>query len=194
MVADRPAGEVTAEARRAGLDRVATLWASGKSAPMVIADAATDAAIGLINLQFEDDEVAKLAYSVFPEQRGRGIAPRAVRLVMGWALGELGLNRLLLEADEGNAASIRVAEKCAFQRIGTRLEDDGEHTTAVSSERRLTDGDQPTRWTALKRSTVTWTAAWRAAETSVSVRVRSGARKRRAKASDFLPSPICSPV
>ena len=128
---DRPAGEVTAEARRAGLDRVATLWASGKSAPMVIADAATDAAIGLINLQFEDDEVAKLAYSVFPEQRGRGIAPRAVRLVMGWALGELGLNRLLLEADEGNAASIRVAEKCAFQRIGTRLEDDGEHTTVV---------------------------------------------------------------
>ena len=29
---------------------------------------------------------------------------------------------------------------------------------------------------------------------SPSVRVRSGARKRRAKASDFLPSPICAPV
>ena len=35
-------------------------------------------------------------------------------MVSGWALGELGLSELILEADEGNAASIRVAEKCGF--------------------------------------------------------------------------------
>ena len=38
------------------------------------------------------------------------------------------------------------------------------------------------------------TAASRAAAVSSSVSVRSGARKRSAKASDFLPSPTCSPV
>ena len=37
-------------------------------------------------------------------------------------------------------------------------------------------------------------AASRAAAASPSLRVRSGARKRSAKASDFLPSPTCAPV
>ena len=46
----------------------------------------------------------------------------------------------------------------------------------------------PCRWTASS------TAASRAAAVSFSVRVRSGARKRSAKASDLRPSPTCGPV
>jgi len=120
------------KARAAGMTRVEEAWRSGHAAPLVIVDPATDDPVGLINLQFRNDDVATLAYSVFPARRGHGIAPHAVRLVAGWAFRDLGLTELLLETDEANAASIRVAEKCQFQRIGSR--------TALNSE-----GDEYTR-------------------------------------------------
>jgi hypothetical protein len=48
-------------------------WSSGAGAPFVIADAGDDRPLGLLNLQFGDDaEVASLAVSVFPAERGRG--------------------------------------------------------------------------------------------------------------------------
>ena len=50
------------------------------------------------------------------------------------------------------------------------------------------------RLTAPWRSTARATAASLAAPVSASVRVRSGARNLSAKASDFRPAPICSPV
>ncbi len=50
------------------------------------------------------------------------------------------------------------------------------------------------RWTAPWRSAARVTAASRAAPVSASVNVRSGARKRSANASDFLPSPTWAPV
>ncbi|MEV3853928.1 GNAT family N-acetyltransferase [Streptomyces sp. NPDC050095] len=119
-------------ARRTSMLRVQEAWRTGRAAPLVIADAATDEPIGIINLQFRDDDVAALAYGVFPAQRGRGIAPRAVRLVVGWGLDELGLTQILLEADVENTASVRVAEKCGFQRIDSRAPSaEGGHATVV---------------------------------------------------------------
>jgi RimJ/RimL family protein N-acetyltransferase len=119
---DSPMGD---QARRTSMARVEEAWRSGKSAPLVIADAGTDEPVGLINLRFGDSTT--VAYSVFPAHRGRGIAPRAVRLITDWAFADLGMNRLLLEADEANTASLRVAEKCQFQRISSRVETDAEH-------------------------------------------------------------------
>jgi RimJ/RimL family protein N-acetyltransferase len=133
-----------AEARRTSMTRVAAAWRSGEAAPLVIADAGTDEPVGIINLQFRNDAPATVAYSVFPAHRGRGIASRAVRLLAGWAFGDLRLTRLLLEADEANAASIRVAEKCGFRRIGSRTEpaaDGGPHTTVVFARRREPVGE-----------------------------------------------------
>ncbi|GIH07834.1 N-acetyltransferase [Rhizocola hellebori] len=106
------------EIRRTTLSRADEAWRSGRAAPMTIADAATGRAVGTINLTFREEQVASLAYSVFPAYRGQGIAPRAVQLMSEWALGELGVTQLLLEADADNAASIRVAEKCGFQATG----------------------------------------------------------------------------
>ena len=125
-----------AEARRTSMARVEEAWRSGQSAPLVIADAATDEPVGIINLQFREEDISTIAYSVFPGNRGRGIAPRAVRLVTGWAFHDLKLTQLVLEADEGNAASIRVAEKCGFERVDSRTEskpDGVRHTTVVFS-------------------------------------------------------------
>jgi RimJ/RimL family protein N-acetyltransferase len=102
------------EARAASMARVAEAFRTGRSAPLVIADWTTDQPVGLINVQFRDDQVATIAYSVFPGHRGTGVAPRAVRLAAGWAFSQLGLSELRLEIDPGNLASVRVAQKCGF--------------------------------------------------------------------------------
>ena len=127
---DEPLDE---QAVATSLERASASWASGHATPMVIVDATTDAATGLINLALHSDREAALAYSVFPTRRGRGIAPRAVRLVTRWAHDQLDIERVLLEAEPGNTASIRVAEKCGFERTGERVEIDpaGSRTLAV---------------------------------------------------------------
>ena len=48
----------------------------------------------------------------------RGLGTDAVRLVLGYAFGELGLNRVELTTDEDNARAIRCYEKCGFAREG----------------------------------------------------------------------------
>jgi RimJ/RimL family protein N-acetyltransferase len=103
-----------AAAREASMERVAEAFRTGQSAPLVIADRESNEPIGLINLQFRDDHLATIAYSVFPAHRGKGAAPRAVRLMADWAFGHLGLTELWLEIDPRNVASVRVAEKCGF--------------------------------------------------------------------------------
>nr|QRG35009.1 GNAT family N-acetyltransferase [Micromonospora sp.] len=127
---DEPMDE---QARRTGVARAEEAWRSGKAAPFTIADAVTDEPVGSINLQFRSDAEATVAYGVFPQCRGRGVASRAVRLLARWALSELGLEQVILEADERNTASIRVAEKCRFHRVGTRTEttDDGQRNVVA---------------------------------------------------------------
>jgi RimJ/RimL family protein N-acetyltransferase len=108
------------ESPRESVARAAEQWSRGTGAPFVIADAADDRALGLLNLQFGDDEeVASLAVSVFPEARGRGVAAKALRLGARWGLRELGLARVAAEAAVDNHASIRAIEKAGFQREGT---------------------------------------------------------------------------
>lgn len=108
------------ERRRESVARAAQQWSSGSGAPFVIADASDDRPLGLLNLQFGDDEeVASLAVSVFPEARGRGVGARALRLGALWGLRGLGLARVAAEAAADNHASIRAIEKAGFHREGT---------------------------------------------------------------------------
>jgi RimJ/RimL family protein N-acetyltransferase len=109
---------MTPEREASSVARTEEQWRSGTAAPFVIADARDDRALGLVNLQFGED--ATLAVSVFPEQRGRGIASRAMRLAATWGLRELGLSRVVAEAAADNAASIRAIEKAGFRPVGVR--------------------------------------------------------------------------
>jgi RimJ/RimL family protein N-acetyltransferase len=106
---------------RESVERAEQQWASGTGAPFVIADAADDRPLGLLNLQFggDDDEVASLAVSVFPAARGRGVAAKALRLGALWGLRDLALARVVAEAAADNDASIRAIEKAGFRREGT---------------------------------------------------------------------------
>ena len=109
---------LTPARERGSVSRAEEQWRSGAAAPFVIADAADDHLLGLVNLQFGED--ATLAVSVFPEERGRGIASRAMRLAATWGLRELGLRRVVAEAAADNVASIRAIEKAGFGREGLR--------------------------------------------------------------------------
>jgi RimJ/RimL family protein N-acetyltransferase len=120
---------MTPEREAGSLARAEEQWRSGTGAPFVIAGTADDRPLGLLNLQLGD--APTLAVSVFPEARGRGLAPRALRLGAAWALRELGLERVLAEADRGNTASIRAIEKAGFRREGVR---DGKETFVLLPE------------------------------------------------------------
>jgi ribosomal-protein-alanine N-acetyltransferase len=95
-------------------------WADGVQASFVIVDSSTAAVVGSIGLVRidRDADVAEIGYLVNRDARGRGVAPRAVRLVSDWVLGELGFGRLELQTDVRNHASQRVAEKAGFRREG----------------------------------------------------------------------------
>jgi RimJ/RimL family protein N-acetyltransferase len=66
-----------------------------------------------------DSAEIEIGWTLGREHWGRGYATEAATAVRDWALGELGLERLISLIQPGNAASIRVAEK-----LGERYERD----------------------------------------------------------------------
>jgi RimJ/RimL family protein N-acetyltransferase len=92
---------------------------SGRGVHLVAADAGTDDLLGVVGLVLDHTRrSAEVGYWVAPAARGRGVARRAVRLVVGWAFGHYDLQRVQLMADLRNLASQRVAEVCGFHREG----------------------------------------------------------------------------
>ncbi len=112
-----PEGYTEADAR-AFLATSEQGWAEGTDAVFVIADATTHELLGTAGIHQIGGGSGEIGYLVRREARGRGVAPRAVRLVSGWALTELGLARLELLAEPANLPSQRVAEKAGFAREG----------------------------------------------------------------------------
>ena len=62
----------------------------------------------------------EVGYWTMPAARGQRVAPRAVRAIVDWAFGVVGLHRLELSHSVGNPASCRVADQAGFQYEGTR--------------------------------------------------------------------------
>ncbi|WP_436314994.1 GNAT family N-acetyltransferase [Streptomyces bauhiniae] len=63
------------------------------------------------------DGRAEVGYWTAARARGRGVAPRALTALTGWAF-EQGLTRLELLHQMDNTASCRVALKCGYERAG----------------------------------------------------------------------------
>ena len=93
-----------------------------------------------------EDGLAKVAYWVVPEARGRGVAPRALRTAAGWMLDVVGMHRLEVLHSTHNAASCRVAEKAGFTYEAVlrshTLHFDGWHDMHLHA---LVAGDPPPR-------------------------------------------------
>src|SRR5919199_4888099 len=67
--------------------------------------------VGSIGMRVNElSRVGHIGYWCAREARGRGIVPRALRLLCGYGFEELGLGRLELITDPDNASSQRAAE------------------------------------------------------------------------------------
>jgi RimJ/RimL family protein N-acetyltransferase len=109
-------------------------WDDGQAATFAICDAA-GACVGHVFLNLADADRGSIGYWLLPEARGKGLASRAVRLVSRWALRDLRLARLGLTTEPSNRDSLRVAERCGFQREGvlrSYAEIDGRRVDYVS--------------------------------------------------------------
>jgi RimJ/RimL family protein N-acetyltransferase len=121
---DIPAG-TTVPARftaAAGLAWIERQWGraeNGEGLSLAIADAASDEAVGNINLLFRQQPGAvAIGYWLVPRARGRGLGSRAVALLARWAVTDTQLARVEALVVPDNTASQRVLEKAGFRREG----------------------------------------------------------------------------
>lgn len=78
---------------------------------------APSAAVGQIGL-WPRDGVASVGYWLVPAARGRGLAARALGVLVGWA-SSAGYAELELFAEPWNEASLATARRCGFVERGT---------------------------------------------------------------------------
>jgi ribosomal-protein-serine acetyltransferase len=89
----------------------------------LFADGVLCGAVRLKNVEPQNRKAA-VAYYLGADYQGRGIATIAVRGVLGYAFGRLGLNRVELDCAVSNTPSVRVAERLGFIREGELREDE----------------------------------------------------------------------
>jgi len=88
--------------------------------------------VGRVGLQRIGSAEGELSWSLYDDQRGRGYATRAVRLLVAHALEELGLTRVQARVAVGNDRAIRVATRSGLMREGVRREGDTDEPAAAS--------------------------------------------------------------
>ena len=87
----------------------------GDRARLAITDAASGQLLGSVSLDlFADRQAAEIGYLIRRESRRQGVALGAVRLVVDWAFGELGVERLEILTYPGNEASQALAVRLGF--------------------------------------------------------------------------------
>ncbi|GGL17120.1 GNAT family N-acetyltransferase [Planomonospora parontospora] len=93
-------------------------WLAGTRVEAAIRDAADGAFAGHVQLGNIVPPLgqAMVGYSMLPEFRGRGFAPRAVELLVGWAFTHTPVARVVAGTALDNTASQRVLEKAGFAR------------------------------------------------------------------------------
>ena len=92
----------------------------GEAIGFAVVDARGSDLLGSIDLRVLSWEHLRgeVGYLVGAHARGRGVAPRAVRLLSSWGFAAVGLRRIGILVDPRNAASQRVAAKAGFTREG----------------------------------------------------------------------------
>ncbi|MGH3586288.1 MAG: NUDIX hydrolase [Pseudonocardia sp.] len=73
---------------------------------------------GWAEVRDKGDRVGELSWGLYAGFRGRGLATRAVGLLIDYAFGELKLERLEAQTDAENIRSIRVAQRNGMMREG----------------------------------------------------------------------------
>lgn len=74
--------------------------------------------VGTVEVRRVSPGVGSVTWTTYKPYRGRQIARRAVRVLVVYAFGELGLDRLQVQVDPENRAAARVAIRSGFRREG----------------------------------------------------------------------------
>lgn len=96
---------------------VAGWWAEGTQTVWAIRE--DGALAGMIGLHQISEGAAEIGYWAVAERRGRGLLGEAVRAVVDFGFGDLGLVRLSWRAVAGNVGSARLARSAGFRYEGT---------------------------------------------------------------------------
>ncbi|MEU5178979.1 GNAT family N-acetyltransferase [Streptomyces longwoodensis] len=107
------------EAAWARLDRDRRLRADG-TAMLLAVTVDGGAPLGEVMLR-RAPEGTELGYAIGPAHRGQALAVRAVRVMAAYAFEELGADRVVLELEAENAASVAVATKAGFRLLDVPL-------------------------------------------------------------------------
>ncbi|HEY8198814.1 MAG TPA: GNAT family N-acetyltransferase [Candidatus Limnocylindrales bacterium] len=104
------------------VERRALDWQSDdeRERSFAIVDAETGTGLGAIARHGPFGHRFAFGYWLAPEARGRGVATRALRLIVDWTLSTTDAIRLELFTDVSNDASGRVAIRAGFEREGIR--------------------------------------------------------------------------
>ena len=99
------------------VDEADARWTDGSAVELVIVS--DGRLLGAIHLAFHEEWRASVAYWLAPGARGRGVATRAVKLLVRWAFETFdGLVRVELWSVVGNDASDAVARRAGFLEEG----------------------------------------------------------------------------
>ncbi|MBD0329372.1 MAG: GNAT family N-acetyltransferase [Thermoleophilia bacterium] len=108
------------------IERAREQWATGgRQRPLAVRDAATGELVGGCEIRLPAPGFAELSYWTFPAYRRRGFASRALALACRYADKELGVERAELLIEPDNAASLAVARRAGFVRVGEESDDRG---------------------------------------------------------------------
>jgi RimJ/RimL family protein N-acetyltransferase len=102
---------------RAWIEETGREWADGRSKATFLLEWRGEPA-GSVDVRRREAGVGVLSWAVYAPYRGRGLAARAVRLLIDWAFDELGLERVEAHVNPHNRASIRTALRAGLRREG----------------------------------------------------------------------------
>jgi ribosomal-protein-alanine N-acetyltransferase len=124
-------------------------WEDGSHLEFVIEAERADGVRGYaggISLRPRGDGVADIGFAVHPAARGRGVARRAITLIVDWAFVERDVELVQWHAFVGNWASRRVVWHCGFSfdgRVDKLLVQRGERRDAWIASLRASDTREP---------------------------------------------------
>ncbi len=109
-------------------DYAAQARTSGTQVTLTIVPASADVCVGQVYAMGFDAEQARaeLGMWLVPHVRGRGYAPRALRLASAWLFNVCGLRQLQLLTDPDNQPMLAAARTAGFHPDGTYREDECE--------------------------------------------------------------------
>ncbi|GAA2477669.1 NUDIX hydrolase [Terrabacter carboxydivorans] len=113
---DFPAVAPSAQEHRAWIEDTRTEWSARTKVTFLVQWRGEPA--GTVDVRVQDPGVGVLSWAVYAPYRGRGLAWRAVRLLVEWAFDALGLERVEAHVNPDNRPSVRTALRAGLRREG----------------------------------------------------------------------------